>query len=44
MIGAWIIFTLCMMAMGALFLGGICACAGISEREIERLQKERDEQ
>ena len=44
MIGAWIIFTLCMMAMGALFVGGICFTAGISEREIERLQKERDEQ
>ena len=42
MIGAWIIFTLCMMAMGALFLGGICACASMSDREIERLQAETD--
>jgi len=43
MIGAWIIFTLCMMAMGALFLGGICYTASISEREIERLQRERED-
>ena len=44
MILAWLIFTVCMMAMGALFVGGLCACASRSEREIERLTKERDEQ
>ena len=44
MILAWLIFTVCMILMAALFLGGLCACAGRSEREIERLMKERDEQ
>jgi len=41
MIIAWLLFTLLMVLMAALFLGGICFTAGISEREIDRLQKER---
>ena len=44
MIGAWIVFTLCMIAMAALFVGGLCACASRSEREIERLIKEREDE
>jgi hypothetical protein len=43
MILAWLIFTVCMVLMAALFLGGICYTAGISEREIERFIKERED-
>jgi len=39
----WIIFTMFMVLLAAMFIGGLCATAGISEREIERLQKERED-
>jgi hypothetical protein len=35
----WIVFAVFMVLLGALFLGGLCATAGRSEREIERLRR-----
>ena len=40
---AWIIFAVCMTALAALFLGGICHGAGLADRELERLEREERE-
>ena len=42
MILPWILFALFMTLLSALFVGGLCACAGNSEREIERLQADNE--
>jgi len=33
----WVVFAVCMSLLALLVLGGLCAAAGRSEREIERL-------
>ena len=35
----WVTFSIFMVLLSALFLGGLCAAAGKSEREIERLRR-----
>ena len=35
----WIVFITFMSLLALLFLGGLCACAGRSDREIERLRR-----
>ena len=35
----WIVFITLMVLLAALFVGGLCATAGRSEREIERLRR-----
>ena len=36
----WIVFSIFMVALAVLFLGGLCSCAGKADREIERLELE----
>jgi hypothetical protein len=38
-VAAWIIFSVFMVLLSALFVGGLCACAGRSEDEIDRLRR-----
>ena len=37
----WILFTALLVLSAATFLGGLCAVAGKSEDEIERLKENR---
>ena len=38
----WVVFITFMVLLAALFLGGLCAVAGKSEDEIERLKENRE--